>query len=151
MSQARPRRRRILAGVFVDTGALVAVQVQRDSYHDIARDTWTRLIRSPHPIVTSNLVVGETYTLLRIRYGEAPALRFLDWIGATQRLSQWYLSPEIEDVAFAILRQYRDHNFSYVDATSFACMRSAGITEAFAFDRHFATAGFLRVPLDRPI
>jgi predicted nucleic acid-binding protein len=35
-----------------------------------------------------------------------------------------------------------------VDATSFAFMRAERIRHAFAFDSHFATAGFLRVPVD---
>jgi predicted nucleic acid-binding protein len=35
-----------------------------------------------------------------------------------------------------------------VDGTSFALMRRRKIRHAFAFDRHFASAGFIRVPLD---
>jgi predicted nucleic acid-binding protein len=35
-----------------------------------------------------------------------------------------------------------------VDATSFALMRAEHLRHAFAFDSHFATAGFLRVPLE---
>lgn len=136
------------SGVFIDTGALVAVQVQRDSYHGIAREAWTRLLVLGTPLVTTTLVVGETYTVIRVRYGAAPALRFLDWLDGTQRLVRHHLSAEIEDDAFAILRQYRDQDFSYVDATSFAFMRRARVAQAFAFDRHFATAGFLRIPVD---
>ena len=41
-----------------------------------------------------------------------------------------------------------DHPFSFVDATSFALMHQQRIGHAFAFDVHFATAGFLRIPLD---
>jgi predicted nucleic acid-binding protein len=61
------------------------------------------------------------------------------------------VSAEHEAQAYAILRQYRDHAFSYVDATSFAFMYSAGITDAFAFDAHFRVAGFTRIPVDRPV
>jgi predicted nucleic acid-binding protein len=47
--------------------------------------------------------------------------------------------------AWRILEQYSDHDFSFVDATSFSAMRSRSITDVFAFDRHFLTAGFARV------
>jgi len=38
-----------------------------------------------------------------------------------------------------------------VDAISFSIMKKEGIKEAFAFDKHFAIAGFLRVGIDIPI
>ena len=43
---------------------------------------------------------------------------------------------------------YSDHPFSFVDGTSFALMRQQRIRFAFAFDTHFATAGFVRIPMD---
>ena len=45
-----------------------------------------------------------------------------------------------------ILRQYADQDFSYVDAVSFALMHHRGLTDAFAFDQHFVTAGVVCVP-----
>ena len=36
--------------------------------------------------------------------------------------------------------------WSYVDATSFALMERERITEAFAFDHHFAQRGLTLVP-----
>ena len=44
-----------------------------------------------------------------------------------------------------------DQEFSFVDATSFAVMRGERIRHAFAFDQHFATAGFTRIPVDLPV
>ena len=38
----------------------------------------------------------------------------------------------------------------HVDATSFAFMRRRRVRHAFAFDVHFRTAGFLRIPVDLP-
>lgn len=58
------------------------------------------------------------------------------------------MSEEIEERAFALLAQFRDHYFSFVDATSFSLMRKQRLRFAFAFDSHFATAGFLRIPVD---
>jgi predicted nucleic acid-binding protein len=57
----------------------------------------------------------------------------------------------MEERAYKILRQYADQEFSFVDSTGFAVMRSERIRHAFAFDQRFAAAGFLRVPVDLPV
>jgi predicted nucleic acid-binding protein len=53
------------------------------------------------------------------------------------------VDPEDERRAEAIIRQYDDKDFSYVDATSFAIMERLGVQHAFAFDRHFVQFGFI--------
>ena len=45
-----------------------------------------------------------------------------------------------------MLRRYADQNFSLTDAASFVVMQQHSIVEAFTFDSHFATAGFVVVP-----
>lgn len=41
-----------------------------------------------------------------------------------------------------ILFQYRDKDFSCVDASSFAVMKRLGLETAFTFDRHFRQYGW---------
>jgi predicted nucleic acid-binding protein len=50
-----------------------------------------------------------------------------------------------------LLRQSADQDFSFVDSCSFVVMRSERIRHVFAFDQHFATAGFVRLPVDMPV
>lgn len=136
--------------LFVDTSAWVAVAVRRDPHHTAGRGAWEDLVASGRQLATTNAVVGETYTVVRARYGYAAAWSLMDWLEGIRRLARHFVTPEIEREAYSILRRYRDQDFSFVDATSFAFMRRAGIREAFALDRHFATAGFARIPVDRP-
>jgi predicted nucleic acid-binding protein len=141
----RPRR------VFVDTGAWYAVQVSDDEWHDAAATALRSLVAAAHILVTSNHVIGETYTLLRITCGHAAAVGFLDRLEETSRLQKIFVSEDVASRAYRLLRQYGDQDFSFVDATSFAVMRAERIRHAFAFDQHFATAGFLRLPVDLPV
>jgi len=58
--------------------SVVAIQVIDDMNHDVTRHTLTALVEGCQSLVTSNLIVGETHTLLRISKGYREAKRFLD-------------------------------------------------------------------------
>ncbi len=137
-----------LGRVFVDTGAWIALQVSDDEHHQVATETIPHLMVACKVLVTSNLVVGETYTLLRMAKGYPAAKRFLEKLAQSTRLERTFIAEGVERQAYQILHRYAQHPFSYVDATSFALMRQEGIRNAFAFDAHFATAGFTRIPAD---
>src|SRR5215469_16415182 len=134
--------------IFVDSGAWFAAQVVDDAHHEEAASALRGLIALPIVLVTTNHVVGETYTLLRVTRGYNACRRFLESLDQTRRLERIFVSQDLERRAFAILDRYRDHHFSFVDATSFGFMRAERIRHAFAFDSHFADAGFVRVPAD---
>ena len=134
--------------IFVDTGAWFAVQVTDDAHHKVARETFAHILAAEQPLVASNLVIGETYTLLRVSRGYREARRFLDMLAQSRRIERLFITEQVERQAYEILERFADHPFSFVDATSFALMRQQRIRHAFAFDIHFATAGFLRVPAD---
>jgi len=78
--------------------------------------------------------------------GHQPAMTFLENISASPRVVKIYSDSTLEEAAESILSQYKDQNFSYADAVSFAVMKDYGIKEAFTFDEHFLTAGFIVVP-----
>ncbi len=131
--------------IFVDTGAWYALQVPDDRWHGNAVACFRDLMHQGRSLVTSNLVVGETYTLLVRTHGNAAALRFVDTLDRSPRLVRVHTDEDLDQEAWQILRRFTDQDFSYVDGCSFAIMRQRRITEAFAFDHHFSTAGFTRI------
>ena len=134
--------------VFVDTGAWFAVQATDDAHHAAAQAAFHSLVETGGLLVTSNLVVGETYTLLRTVKGYREAKRFLDTLGHSRKIERLFITEHLERKAYEILEKYADHPFSFVDGCSFALMRQQHMQHAFAFDTHFVTAGFLRIPQD---
>jgi predicted nucleic acid-binding protein len=92
------------------------------------------------------LVVAETFIALRLGLGHAAAVRFLDLLEASPRILRVPVDSHLEASAEQVLRRFHDQRFSYADAVSFAVMRSLELTDAFAFDQHFSTAGFVRLP-----
>lgn len=126
--------------VFVDTSFLIAIQVVRDAKHLEARTLWRA---GTDRLVTTNHVVGETWTGLRRRAGHPAASTFYRAVTTEPKLSIIAVSAELERIAWRWLLQRDEREYSFVDATSFALMRDMKITEALAFDGDFSAAGFL--------
>lgn len=131
-----------MAGVFVDTAAWYGLFDEGDSFHQSAVRCFEGLETEGRELVTSNHVVGETYTLLWTRLGPGPAQRFLLRSRDSAYLTRVFVPDAWEIAAEALLLQYRDQGFSYVDAVSFVAMRQLNLQEAFSNDHHFAIAGF---------
>ena len=115
----------------------------RDNRHAAASALAKRYAHSA--LVTSNHVRGETWTLLRRRAGHEIAVGFLDRVDDSPRASVIRVAAEVEAQALAWLRRHDERAYSFVDATSFALMRSLAIHEALAFDDDFAAAGFVQL------
>lgn len=128
--------------VFVDTSAFFAHLVAEDRHHPQARALFERAGRESWTLVTTNAVVSETYTLIRVRArnGRELAVAFLDDIRdglcAVERVG-----PIDEARAMDLLRQYGDKSFSFCDALSFMAMERLGLTDALAFDEDFRSYG----------
>lgn len=128
--------------VFVDTGAWLALIDRDDQHHGEARAIYEVLLKGQHRLLTTNLVIAETYNLVRRRLGHGAAMQFLQATHSTTRLMIGYSHASLEKEAEAILGRYADQDFSFVDAVSFALMNRQNIKQAFAFDKHFYIAGF---------
>ena len=127
---------------FVDTSFWVALGSFRDDHHAEARALWDD--RAP-TLITTNHVVGETWTFLRRRASHESAMRFLERLQKSQRVDVVHVDPSTEAEALAWLRRHDERRYSFVDATSFAVMRQSRVTEALAFDGDFTAAGFVEL------
>lgn len=132
--------------VFVDTGAWVALADDDDAHHKNAASIYPLLLKTSERLVTSNLVIAESYILILKCLGHNAAITFLDKINSSPRVIRLYSTSDLEREAEEILKKYSDQDFSYTDAVSFAIMMRQKIKKAFSFDKHFQTMGFLRVP-----
>lgn len=128
--------------VFVDSGAWIALALSRDPLHDQARAQWELVHGAGARLHTSIPVVIETFTFLERNANREVALTWKDSIvkpGAVK-----ILPCELRDLeqSWAYFQRRNLYKLSAVDATSFAIMKRARIRLAFAFDHHFAVAGY---------
>ncbi|MGH9188940.1 MAG: type II toxin-antitoxin system VapC family toxin [Acidimicrobiales bacterium] len=126
--------------IFVDTSFWVAASMRRDERHGMAAGLLER--HADAPLFTSNLVQGETWTFLRRRAGHGAAVDFLSRIERSPRIRLVPVTGPLEAEAWRWLRRHDERGYSFVDATSFALMRSVRAREALAFDGDFSAAGF---------
>ncbi|MHB8859967.1 MAG: type II toxin-antitoxin system VapC family toxin [Thermoleophilia bacterium] len=128
--------------VFVDTSAWFALESSKDRNHRRASELLPSLARS-RSLITSNHVLGESYTLMSRLLGHDAATGFIRSLNRSRRVEILFTPQEMEKKAYQLLQQYADQRFSFVDATSFVWMRKLRVREAFTFDQHFETAGFV--------
>jgi uncharacterized protein len=129
--------------IFVDTSFWTAAAYPRDRWHAEAVALLRRY--GDQPLITSSHVRGESWTVLNRRLGHRAALRFLDRLAKTPRLQVLFVSETLDTDAWRWLRRRDEREYSFVDATSFALMRSLKIREALAFDGDFSAAGFVEL------
>ncbi len=149
--------------VFIDSGAFMALQSERDRYHERAAVAYADLLTKRKCLITTNHIVVETcnWLLKERKSGHKAALRFgqlistcfypidLDSLRAGIQPAGGafllYSSEAIERDAWSILAKFDTAGFSFTDCVSFAVMESLGIKKAFAFDAHFDEMGFERL------
>jgi predicted nucleic acid-binding protein len=136
----------MLEDVFVDTGAWVALADKDDSHHRHAASSYPSIFKNHKNLVTSNLIIAETYIILLKELRHKAAIEFLERIKASPRILRIYSNENVETEAEGILAKFTDQNFSYTDAVSFVIMKRQKIRKAFCFDKHFVTAGFTIIP-----
>lgn len=132
---------------FADTSWWVAWSLPGDSRHSEALELLAR-IGPGEQVLTTNLVLGETWTFLRRKDSHRTAVGFLDRVAvleAERKLVLHAVTGEQEARAWAWLRRRGEREYSFVDATSFEVMRARRLREVLAFDNDFTAAGFIEL------
>lgn len=123
--------------LFVDTSVWYAAA---DSA-DIGNSRAKVILTGGDPLVTTDHVLVETWTLLRFRIHRQAAEKFWDGLRSGTAVVEPVGTADLE-AAWQIGAAYRDQDFSLVDRTSFAVMRRLGLERAASFDDHFAIFRF---------
>ena len=131
--------------VFVDTGAWIALALTRDPLHPRASGAWDLLVSTGAKLHTSVSIVVETFTFLDRNATRNVALAWKDSLKVVRGLRMLPCTSRDLEHAWKYFERPDLHKLSAVDALSFVLMAQRRIRVAFAFDGHFATAGFRMV------
>lgn len=137
--------------LFVDTGGWVALFNTRDREHARAARFWEHVREDRRPILTTDYVLDETYTIIRrTRAGLPGAIEFHDLVTASRVIAIAEIDADLRTRAWDLFVRYDDKVLSFADCTSFALLHERGLTEVFTFDSDFAKVGFVERPLTEP-
>jgi len=116
--------------IFVDTGALIALEDVNDKNHAEAVTFRDKLRTEKKGLISTSYVLDETYTFLLLHIGYEKTLLFHNRI---QRMRQGgileiiHVSKEIEEESWQIFEEFnRDKMWSFTDCTSKVVMDSLG-------------------------
>jgi len=114
--------------VFVDTSAWVAVKDRREKYHAAATAFLGEVAGRHQPLVTTDFILDETYTLLLYDVGYDVTVQFkheIDLLSGTQALGIIHVGPAIQAEAWTIFERFnRDKTWSFTDCTSYVVMQT---------------------------
>lgn len=128
--------------VFVDSGAWIALALNRDPFHTRAAELWTFVLDNGARLFTSIPVVIETFTFLERNTARDVALAWKESLSAVERFEVVPCRLEDLESSWEYFSRRDLHKLSAVDATSFAIMKRRNIRRALSLDHHFASVGF---------
>jgi predicted nucleic acid-binding protein len=128
--------------IYVDTSAFYSLADVSDRHHAQSFDLFELHVEDSR-LYTSDMVLAETWLLMRGRLGRHAALQWWSNIrsGAVEIL---FAKPVDLEAAWRIAQQYGDQDLSLIDCVSFAIMERCGLEIAFAYDHHFSMYRFGR-------
>lgn len=129
--------------VFIDSSALFAWSdascPQNRAIHDY-------LLRENPPLVTTNIVIAETISLITKRISKRIGIQFAEAIEGSRIIQVIYADELLTKAALKLYRKYTDKDFDLIDATSFVLCKERKIKQVLTLDRHFSQMGFEMLP-----
>lgn len=128
--------------VLMDTAGFLALWDAADEYHGRALQLQAELARKGRRFLTTDYIVDETVTLLRLRHSPAAAADFLRTATSSESLQLQWVTADRFHAAADFFARHGDKEWSFTDCVSFTLMHELNVRDGFTTDRHFRQAGF---------
>lgn len=128
--------------VFVDTSFFKAYIDIKDAFHLKALEIFQELKEKEALLITSNYILDETFTLLRVKCDLEIAIEFKTILEEFETGLKIVRVTNSDDASAWDWFIKDWSKLSFTDCTSFALMKRLEIENVAAFDDHFKRAGF---------
>jgi predicted nucleic acid-binding protein len=135
-----------MKALFADTAGWMACADSSDRAHKAAvksRDTWLEV---GGILVTTDYIIDETLTLIRMRLGLDAAEAWWEQLEGSTRVRWELVGVERFEKARRAFFQFRDKDYSLTDCASFVVMKELKLRQALTTDHHFVQMGFEVLP-----
>lgn len=128
--------------IFIDSSGFKAWLDERDNFHLNAERIVNDLLENKDELITSNFIVDECLTMLRVKCGLDKAMLLKKYLSNTRQLINiTRITVSDEKNAWSWFEKEWS-GLSFTDCTCFTLMKRLGIKRVFGFDKHFERAGF---------
>jgi hypothetical protein len=135
-----------MKALFVDTSGWMAMADGADPQHEACCAARDDCLKGGDALVSTDYVLDETLTLLRMRLGLRVAASWWRMVERSRSLRWEWIDPGRAERARAWFFRWQDKDFSFTDCTSFVLMKELRLRRALTTDRHFEQAGFETLP-----
>ena len=126
--------------VFVDTSGFKALVDVKDEFHERAVKIWEKLKIDKSSLITTNFILDESYTLIRLRCGIGVCRDLRTMLTDLVSIKVMRVSLDDELLAWDWF-EVDWSGLSFTDCTCFAMMKRLDLSTYFGFDKHFERAG----------
>ncbi len=126
--------------VFIDTSFFLAYLNWEDINNAAAKAAFERAITHNVFFVTTNYVLVESFALIQNRLGVKALRDFQETMVPV--LSVEFVDQNAHNAGVSAVLTASRRGLSLVDCVSFEIMRTLGVVDVLAFDRHFEEQGF---------
>lgn len=118
--------------ILVDSDAFVGWMVATDAHHQRVIEAFERLKNARVQMVTTNLVISETASLLSRRNSQAQAKAFLQF---SQHIETVYITKRLHQLTVNLFWEQERKNISFVDLANVVVAQEHGIGQILSFDK----------------
>jgi predicted nucleic acid-binding protein len=119
---------------------------ESDPAHQRARQARDAALEEGKILVSTDYVVDETLTLIRVRLSLIAAEAWWSQLEGSSRLRWEWIGVARAEKARDLFFRHRDKSYSFTDCTSFVVMKELKLKQALTTDRHFRQMGFDVMP-----
>lgn len=128
--------------VFIDTSFFKALVDDKDEFWTDATAILSLFERNNSELITTNYIVDETATLLRVRNGLEKSFKFRRLLMGGMPTIKLVRATIADDATAWDWFKNDWSQLSFTDCVSFAVMKRLELTHVATFDKHFQRAGF---------
>ncbi len=140
------RTREMTRSIFVNTTGWLALYNPNDANHQAARHLWEDWRGEPVRLVTTDYVLDQVYTALKMFGSLHTAQAFHQVITNSDVVRVFMTDSVIFDRAWKVFLDDEQPSWTFTDCINYSVIHYLGLTETFTFDPNFSAPGLIIVP-----
>ncbi len=132
--------------IFVNSSGWLALYNPNDPHYNAAVQLWDDLRGQPVRLVTTDYVLDQVYTVLKV-FGSLDAAQAVhDLISSSSLIRLFMVDSVIFDRAWRVFLNDEQPHWTFTDCINYSVIQYLGVTEVFTFDPSFSAPGLVLIP-----